>query len=49
MLKTVGHKIQLFNEYCSHQMKPDPLKEAALDIQIELISFFTSAVFLPQF
>lgn len=44
MLKIIGHKIKLFNEYCSHQLKLDTLKQAGLDVQIEIIFFFTSAV-----
>ncbi|KAK1770188.1 hypothetical protein QBC33DRAFT_530334 [Phialemonium atrogriseum] len=45
MIKRIGQKIDLFNEYSKGEdVKPKQMNEAALDIQIELAGFFSTVI-----
>lgn len=44
MIKKLGQKIELFNEYCKSDDRPAQMREAALDVQIELTSFFAFCI-----
>ena len=46
MLKTLCHKVELFNAYCDHNIKLEQLKEAALNIQTEVISCLADSICL---
>lgn len=44
MLKVLGHKAELFNGYSKHATSISQMKEVALDVHIELITFLTEIV-----
>lgn len=44
MVKVFGHKLELLNAYCNNNSCMDQLREAALDIHVELLSFFTHVI-----
>jgi hypothetical protein len=41
MFKAIGHKIELFNAFCEQGTSTDQVKEAILDVHLELLMFCT--------
>ena len=44
MVKAIGHKIDLFNGYCRNETGLRQMKEACLDVHIELVAFYTDVI-----
>ena len=44
MLKVFGHKAELFNAHRNNISDTDPMKQAALEVHIEMLTFFTDLV-----
>ncbi|KAJ3535232.1 hypothetical protein NM208_g7220 [Fusarium decemcellulare] len=44
MIKKLGQKIELFNECSRGGVRPAHLKETALDVKMELVTFFTDSI-----
>ena len=44
MCKTLGHKLELFNAFHESESKIKQMEEAAVDVHMELILFYTEMV-----
>lgn len=44
MIKSIGHKIELFNAHCDGITRVEKAEEAALDVLIYLAIFFTESI-----
>jgi hypothetical protein len=44
MMKRLGQRLELFNEYCKERSWPKQTKEAGIDVHLEITNFFAASI-----
>ena len=44
MLKVIGHRAELFNEYCKNTPEMEQIPEAIFDTHVVLVGFYTKVI-----